>query len=260
MVGSTSLCLLYFALSRLELGDTISIYFTCPLFACLAAYIWLGEKIQYRVIGMAILSFVGVVLVSRPAFLFGTSYTSDEPDGPKYARLLGVLATVGGACTCGFAMATIKRIGTRASAAQLVFYMGLAGATTFSPVALWSVVKTGVACYAQLDTCLYVLGVCGMATTAQWLLNYGMRIESVGIGSMLRNLDVVFSFTWQVLILKHSVPWTSLVGSLLIVASSAVVFMSKMLEKGVSSKRLFQETKNDEYEVCVKECVSPVNT
>ena len=69
------------------------------------------------------------------------------------------------------------------------------------------------------EMCLYVSQTGVFAFLAQICFNQGVMMESAGLSSLVRNLDVVFAFFWQVVVLHDSPNAWSFFGAFLILAS-----------------------------------------
>lgn len=69
LIGSSGLCLGFFALSRISLAETTVLWKTSALFAPLLAWMWLKQKPSLLLIQLIALGFIGVVLVVQPSAL-----------------------------------------------------------------------------------------------------------------------------------------------------------------------------------------------
>jgi len=55
----------------------------------------------------------------------------------------------------------------------------------------------------------------------------GFQLENVGIASVMRYLDIVFVFFWDILLLREAVNVWSIVGACIICACAAVIAIRK---------------------------------
>jgi len=62
-----------YALDHLSLGDTSVIVFSYPVIVTFIAHCFLGEKAGWSSVLIALLTFVGVIIIARPSILTGKS-------------------------------------------------------------------------------------------------------------------------------------------------------------------------------------------
>lgn len=77
-MGCTSTILQIYAVDRLNLADASVIVFSSPVFVTLFAHCFLGEKAGMSAVLIAVLTFAGVVVISRPPILTGQSHMDEE--------------------------------------------------------------------------------------------------------------------------------------------------------------------------------------
>lgn len=94
VLGFGALSCFYFALTRLPLAEATVLHFTNPLWTALFAALLLGESVALGVLGPILVSLAGVVLVARPAMLFGTAGTPLDTLGLGAALLGAMLASL----------------------------------------------------------------------------------------------------------------------------------------------------------------------
>jgi len=72
MSGFVNIVFIYLSLQRIPISDTLLITFTSPFFCAVYSKIFLNESLHWINALAGVLSFVGVTMVARPSFLFGT--------------------------------------------------------------------------------------------------------------------------------------------------------------------------------------------
>jgi drug/metabolite transporter (DMT)-like permease len=87
LFGAVAACGGYLCVTMLQLGDANVLIFTSPVFTALFAWVLLGERMSRVDCACLVLAFLGVVLILRPPFLFGTGI-----DSPLLSRPWGVVA------------------------------------------------------------------------------------------------------------------------------------------------------------------------
>lgn len=85
VVGALTLVLLFFSFRRLPLGDATTIIFSSPVFVLILSFLFLREPCGFFRTLVVCMLLTGVVLISKPPFLFQVSRTHSAP---KVAVLL----------------------------------------------------------------------------------------------------------------------------------------------------------------------------
>lgn len=227
---------MYFALMYLSISDAVLITFLSPTLAIILAWVVLRERInRWEVLG-SVTSFVGVVLIIRPPFLFGHSPTGDaaenivETSNPG-DRLLATLVALWGAF-CGSSVYIIIRfIGKRAHAIINVSYFALitliisAVGIVFVPSMQFQIPQT------KLEWMLFTnLGICGFIF--QLLLTIGIQKERVGRGSLAGYTQLIYSLFWDVTLYHHWPSVYSWCGMVIIIGSTIFALKFKSPHDG----------------------------
>jgi drug/metabolite transporter (DMT)-like permease len=159
LAGSIGLSLFFYSLTVLPLADatgeqiTVSaifrkkyiivlignytvVFFLGPIFTALLASFALGEPFSLFDGICAVLCFVGVVLVSRPEFLFGKAVVHAQEMDAEFERIFAVMCSVVGAMMSAVAYVTVRKIGKGAHFMVHVVYFG-AISSALSPIGIW---------------------------------------------------------------------------------------------------------------------------
>jgi drug/metabolite transporter (DMT)-like permease len=208
VLGFVALTCFFYAVIHLPLAEATVIHFTSPVFTALIAAVALGESLRGREMLLAALSLCGVALVARPAFLFGGSASSLEATT--------VLIALGGAMVSAGAYTTVRRLRNE-RAMVIVFYFatvsGLGAIPAVIPV--WTTPTP-----MEL---LLLLGV-GVAThLGQLCLIRGLRSERAGRAMTVGYIQIVFAALWGALVFGDVPDGWSVVGALVIIASTFFV-------------------------------------
>ncbi|XP_013398911.1 uncharacterized protein LOC106165293 [Lingula anatina] len=193
------------AFRYLPIGDASVLEYTNPIYSVILARVILKEPCGLVEAFLTLVMLTGIVLISRPSFLWGDSAALNP---------IGVTLAIATAVTSSINMLFGRKL-KHVHSLIVIASIGL-----FSGIISWIVVlSTGGVSFpvTWLDWCAVVLnGV--MAFTARISSQMALQIENVAIVSIVRTCEPIFVFTWQVTIL-HVIPkWTSVVGSLLILA------------------------------------------
>eukprot|EP01139_Manchomonas_bermudensis_P025903 Amastigsp_a847227_13.p1 type:complete len:348 gc:universal Amastigsp_a847227_13:111-1154(+) len=226
--GFSSMSCLFFALTRLTLADANVIFFSSAISTAIAGRLVLGERFGLFESVAALCTIVGVVLVSQPTWVFGEQ-TKDAHDSS--GRAAGILVSVLGALLSSGAYIAIRKVGKDIDANVLVFYFALVG-VTLSPV---GVLVQGAVMPSGLRewSCLLAVGLLGFV--AQSAFNRGVQLEDAGRANLIRMVDILFAFAWQVFLMRQPVGLWSGLGALVIAISVFAVGLKKYRSAGVSA-------------------------
>lgn len=204
VLGFGALTCFYYAVVHLPLADATVIHFMNPVFTAFFAAVVLGEHIGFIEALLVLASLGGVVVVARPAFLFG---------GGGGLAPLPVLIGLCGAVLSAAAYVAVRRL--RAEPPMLiVFYFATVCTLLSIPMVLWHATVPSPSMVAVL------LGV-GVAThLGQVFITWGFRLERAGRASAVGYLQIVFAGAWGWLLFSE-IPdlWTA-VGAAIIVGST----------------------------------------
>ena len=222
---------MYYALMYLSISDAVLITFLSPTLTILLAWLILREKInRWEVLG-SVVSFIGVVLIIRPPFLFGNIAAGDAADGvietsnPR-DRLIATMVALWGAL-CGSSVYIIIRfIGKRAHAIINVSYFSLTTliistvGVVFIPSMHFQIPHT------KLEWLLFAnLGISGFIF--QLLLTIGIQKERAGRGSLAGYTQLIYSIFWDVSLYHHWPSVWSWAGMIIIIGSTIFVLKFK---------------------------------
>lgn len=203
-LGFAGLSCVYGAVTHLPLAEATVLHHLHPPLAALFAGLFLGERIDGRIVAVTILSLAGVVLVARPAILFSDVAT---PLDPFWAAV-----AIGGAALSAAAYVVVRKL-SRSGEAPLVivFYFPLVTVPAALPT-VW----TDFVWPRGLEWVLLLA--IGIATQiGQVSLTRGLALLPAAHGTALSYLQVVFAVAWGVLFFgERPDAWTLAGGSLVI--------------------------------------------
>ncbi len=180
LFGSTALICFYAAVVHLPLAEATVIQQTSPLFTALLAAWLLQERLQARVLGSIALCLCGVILIARPAAVFGAGLA---PDFPWQFAFVGVL----GAVLSSFAYVTVRSLGRHHHPLVVVFYFPVVTVPLSAPFALTD--------WAPLDGAgLGLLIAIGVVTQfGQIALTKGLSRAPAGRATAVGYLQIAFA-------------------------------------------------------------------
>jgi drug/metabolite transporter (DMT)-like permease len=215
--GFISLSNIYYAVTHLPLAEaTVIQYLHPPLTALLAALV-LGERIARATIASIAISFLGLVVIVRPALLFGEQAQIFEP--------WAVAAAVAGAVFSACAYVTVRKLGAREHPLVIVFYFPLVALPASIPTiwgnAVWPTAAEWV-----------LLVLVGIATqVGQVAVTRGLQIDSAGRAASYSYLQVLFAAIWGALLFDELPgPATALGAGLILLGALLSVRASRAVE------------------------------
>ena len=231
LFGYLNIILTYFALDKIPLADALVITFTSPFFTAIFSLFILHERIHFLDLGSGIISFLGVVLVARPSFLFGAASEGKitlfvKPSASKERRemvyLLGVFyALLGGICLAFYFVLT-RKISNYCSQFLSIFYPSILG-VLLTPLLMYFRDENFILPFSVFQN--IVLVSVGVASSlALFFLAFALKMENATIVNLIRNLDVIYAFLFQYLAMsiKPNV-WSISGGSVIVFATSMIV-------------------------------------
>ncbi len=213
VLGAIGINCFYYSLVHLPLGEATLIQYTNPIFATVLAALWVGERVRRGEIACLATAMVGVVLITRPAAIFGAAAAT-------YAHRDVLIALFGAICS-GAAYAAVRKMASSEHPSVIVFYLPLitlpavipfAASNWLMPTPTEWLLLLGVGCATQL---------------AQIFMTRGLQAESAVRATTTGYLQIVFAGAWGALVLRERPsPWT-LLGAAVIVASALVLAFGK---------------------------------
>lgn len=220
--GAISFCSGYTAVGMLPLADASTIIFSAPAYVGIFACVLLKEPCGISQLFVIILALSGVVLISKPTFIFGGTY-----DKHIHNRLLGVGMAFISSVTFALAFVSIRRIKNTTSAV-IIFWL------SFVCIALGSVIllaTNGFSLPQSTDQYLLILGNGCCGVLAQFTLTVALKVENAGPVSLARTIDIVMAFIYQTTVLGEAFNWLSLGGAVLVISCVAFLAFEKYKEQ-----------------------------
>lgn len=204
ILGFGGLCAFFYSVVAMPLADATVIHYTNPVMVAVLAAVFLSERPKPRVILGSVAALVGVVLIARPAFLFGVESTL-----PTNA----VLAAVAGAIFSAAAYTVVRRLGQTDHAIVVVFWIPLMSLPFVLP---WTLLTGRWPTWIEV---LWMVGVGVSEQIGQIRLTQGLALERAGKAMTMTYLQVVFAFAWGAMLFDEFPTFLALAGA-------SVVFLS----------------------------------
>lgn len=209
LFGFLALLCLYYALVHLPLADATVLQYTNPVWTALFAAWLLGETMRRAEVGLVLASLAGVVLIARPAFLFGGG-------GPRL-DLLAVGAALVGSMFSAAAYVTVRQLARTEDPLVIVFYFTLVAVAGSLPATLAGAV------WPTPTEWLYLLILSIAAQAGQVMLTRGLQLEPAGRATAIGYLQVVFAGAWGAIVFGEIPDGWVLAGAGIILGSTLVL-------------------------------------
>ncbi len=215
--GFSALLLFFYTITKIPLGEAITLNKTSPLFVAILSFSLLGEKLSLKKVFALFVGFAGVVFITKP---FGVSM--------GLAHLLGLI----GGFLAAAAYTTIAKIKDIYDSRMIVLSFMITGiaaplflfavASFYSPPSLSFILSPFVTpSGVKVWTLLFLLS--ATATLSQWLLTKAYGSSNASIVAIVSYINIPFAVFFGVL-LGDKIPdiWT-VIGIFCIVAAGISV-------------------------------------
>ena len=205
--GSGGFICFYAAVIHLPLAEATVIHHISPVLTAVVAALWLGERLERRVlVGMA-LAFAGVILIAKPTALFGDDAAASNISWSYVA------VGVAGALLASFAYVAVRKLGETEPPILVVFYFPAISVPVSLPFAIAEWVSP------DLRGWLLLLGVGAATQAAQLALTKGLARERAGKAISVGYLQIAFAMAFGALLFGQVPGAWSLAGIALVVGS-----------------------------------------
>jgi len=206
-LGFAGLSCVYAAVTHLPLAEATVLQYLHPPITALLAGFFLRERISGRVGIATALSLAGVVLVARPAFLFGADPGALDP--------FWVAIAIGGAFCSAAAYVVVRKLSKNGEdPLVIVFYFPLITVPAALPTMLPNFVCP------EGSEWLLLLGI-GIATQiGQVSLTRGLAVLPAATGTAFSYLQVIFAAAWGMLVFGERPDALAIAGGALVIGSA----------------------------------------
>ena len=213
VLGTSSLLCFYYSLVHLPFAEAVVIQYIAPVLTAALAAVLLSERPTGRLAAALACSLGGVVLIARPAVLFG--------DAAADLDSLAVSLALVGSLSTALVFVLVRRLGDREDPLTVVFYFPLCAVPIVTPLAI------PVWVWPTPLEWLILAGV-GVATqVAQVHMTRGLQLEPAGRASAVGYLQVVMAAAWGALFFDELPDLVSAAGAVLIVGATLALTLSK---------------------------------
>jgi drug/metabolite transporter (DMT)-like permease len=240
LLGTISMMSTFYVLSSrtVSLGNTVTLLNLAPVFLAVLAPIFLHERTSGALAFAILVSLSGVLLVVRPAFLFGPGVADVLPVGATAASAIvtgpSVTTTLCVAVLAAFAtsiaMMLLRRVGQTETPESIAFHFSLFAAATMSVIALFDFRVP-----APRDVVLMIVaGLC--AGFGQLAMTRAYSLENAARVSGMSYLSVVASALLGSAVLGERPSTTAVLGMMLVIAGGLLITFARSARSTASSR------------------------
>ncbi|KAI9439313.1 hypothetical protein H4582DRAFT_2076013 [Lactarius indigo] len=229
---------MYFSLQYLSLSDAVVLSFLSPILTGFTGAIFLKEPFSRNELFAGLCSFLGVVLIARPQFLFG-KLPADRSAGipadlsevaTPEQRMLSVSAALIGVLGATGAYTSLRAIGKRAHTLHSITFFStqcvLASTAGMIIFKVTPVIPTHVSWLAML-LLIGIFGFLAQGSLIKILLTMGLQRETAARGSLANYIGVVFALAFERIVFRNTPSALSIAGSVIIMSSAIYVALTK---------------------------------
>ncbi|KAJ8034741.1 Solute carrier family 35 member G1 [Holothuria leucospilota] len=209
---SSYLTLYTLSLSKMDVADVVTIEFTSLVFVGFLSWVILKETPSVFYVGFSVISFLGVVFISRPPFLFGSQISNND----FRDLLIGSAFALGAAFSVAL-LYNVVRKQTKLGIHTAVSIFSNAVIVVITNVVVCTVTKN----WRRPSTleCLYAAGAGLSYFFAKVALYLALKCETATFVNITLTLEILLTFLFQFAFLQIQPFWTSYVGAILVIAA-----------------------------------------
>ena len=237
----------YFALERMPLGDATVVRFTAPIFTLVFSFACLRKGCAVADIICGFVSFVGLVIMTRPTFIFG-KYTEAEQafqsqhhlnqsylhldrkilltsNTNESTYLAGVAFALVAAMMLSVFFILNKIEGRKLDVTLTILYPSILGIAV-SPMLKVALYETWFNEWtAELWVYMTVVGL--LSFVGLMLMAEALQVEDAGPAILIRNLDVVYAFGLQFAMLNLKPDLMTLFGAAIVIFATSLIPLTR---------------------------------
>ncbi|XP_060533993.1 solute carrier family 35 member G1 [Cylas formicarius] len=220
--GTAGLMLSFYAFRHMPLSDASVIVFSVPVFTSIFARMFLKEPCGWFNVFSIILTFIGVVLITRPPIIFGNTINSlGESD--QRPEMWGAVAAFSSTLFGANAYVILRAL------KDVHYSVIMANFGTYGFVqCIMFTYFIGALCLPTCGTDRYLIVALAVSSfLGQILLTTAMQMEQAGPVSIARSSDIVYAFIWQVLFFNEIPNRFSVAGAILVMSSIILTGLRK---------------------------------
>ncbi|XP_021944944.2 solute carrier family 35 member G1 isoform X1 [Folsomia candida] len=233
LFGTTAILLQFLSLQYISVADSLVITVITPVFVTLVAHKVLGEKCGFIPILCAIVTVLGVGVMTRPSIFTGQKEFFDGE------ALIGISFALASMVCTGISFVLVRYLRTIHFSVMMTFF-GVWGTMECGLLSVWY--GDGVIFPEEMKDSVLALLLAVLSFISQGSLVLGLKFEQASMVAVFRTLDVLFGFVWQGLLLGVVPDVYSVVGGITVTVGVLVLGFRKwliQLPEGHKARNLF---------------------
>ncbi|KAF4653178.1 hypothetical protein FOZ61_009152 [Perkinsus olseni] len=197
--GALSTLMRFLSVSLIPLGESLSIHGTHSVFSLLLSWVLLKQPIRAQQVITVIAVTCGVLLLAQSSEVSSTSVH-------QTSRLCGIGAALCGSLMASWVYITVTKAGEKVHWSQLTLWYGICGIAVSLIVLLVGCRGSTLPYLREANSwSMFMLVLVGcISFTGQTFFNIGLQLTSSAVtSSIVRQMDVVFGFIFQIFIQHH---------------------------------------------------------
>lgn len=236
IVGFVGVFGLYFSLLYLSVSDAVAITFLVPLVTAFLAWILLHERYSLIEGLCSLVSLVGVVLIAKPNFIFGSAGDNELKENESVEssstekRLLATAVGLFGVLGASSVYIVLRKIGNAAHPLLSVSYFALSTVivSTICIIAIPSI-SFAIPQNAYQWSLFFAIGIAGFLF--QFALTAGVQRVKASKASLVVYTQMIFAIVLDLIIWHHFPGFLSILGILIIIGCTLLVIKYKPQEQ-----------------------------
>jgi len=235
--GGSGFILYFYSIKSVPLGDAITLFSLYPVITIFMGRCVLNEPIKCSQLIAAVTCVIGAAFIAGPSFL---GFQSEVVLHSSTYNPIGYATALIGSMFGATVIVLVRKAGNLgAHTLQLIVSWAVFGAFFGTCVGMSSVgielegawrMPQSKAEYA------YILGLCCVGSVAHFLMNFAAKLAPAGLSAIARSSDILWSYSFEIVIF-HVVPRAvTLFGVVLIVTSLAGIALQKVHDEKKDNK------------------------
>lgn len=227
--GFCAFSLAYYSFRLIPLADASTIVFSAPVYVSIFACFLLKEKCGAFQIATITITIIGVMLISKPTFIFG----EHEAHKAVVYRMEGSILAFVSSLSTAFTFIMIRKL-QKTPSGVVISAFSIVSIVSGIAVLVVLVETTGHSIRYPSDWTptewgwMIGNGLCGVL--GQLFLTLALKVEEAGLVSLARTIDIVMAFIYQVSFLNEVVHWTSALGAVIVCMGVIVSAIKKYVQ------------------------------
>tara|TARA_Y100001968_G_scaffold25638_1_gene20051 strand:+ start:2097 stop:2987 length:891 start_codon:yes stop_codon:yes gene_type:complete len=212
ILGTGALFCIFKAIELLPLASATILQYTYPTFTSLAAWVFLKEKLNRRIIVALLIGWLGIILVGQPKLLIQTGIN---------LSIQSICIALSGALLTSLAYVCVRKLSEVEDELVIIHYFPLISL----PITIPSILKIGV--FPSGIEWLWLLGIGIFTQIGQIGVTRGLSLLPAGKASAINYTQVLFATIFGISMFSEPISANISVGGLLILTSTIINISAK---------------------------------